>query len=552
MGVSGARRAFTLIELMVVVALFAIVSAVLIPNLIRARERARQNATLAEQLTEEPRPKGSPPLLEGIALELALESEPLRVGLDVANRYRLQYRGESRWSPGGEGSRRVLFELPVGVEQVEGLLLEVDSQGSWVEPEGVVYGRDFVAWTAPAEAFPLRSRLSYSAQGTDRLTLPWPAATKIRELTAQLRWSSPAGASFPLSSLRPQEEPGGLYRWQAQNVLNPAPIEVAFGAVDSPLAQAGQLFRLTGLALLLFGGGFWYLAELYQLGSLRDFRFGSFLLLAMTYSSFFVTVAVLSLDGRLPTTACLLLSMAFCLPLLAFHVSQLVDRRFALRYALPLALVTLSLVVIGVYGGTWRPVGLLVLALLVLAFLTASHRPFRRRQQEREAARAQALAQAQRGNAEVKARARQVEAALTSCLESTDLPAGFRALVTFCHSELSGLLGQSAWTQEQLEQQTQQWQEAIAAAESVLEDWQHQREQQRQERQRNPARGLHCCYCGAAEAPGRFCGACGRRQPERVPCPSCQSEVSISAADLSPQQSYHCCDCGSVVRPSVA
>ena len=49
-----------------------------------------------------------------------------------------------------------------------------------------------------------------------------------------------------------------------------------------------MLFRFVGLAVLLFGAGFWYLSEQHKPGALNGFRWSHFLLLATIYSLFFV------------------------------------------------------------------------------------------------------------------------------------------------------------------------------------------------------------------------------------------------------------------------
>jgi prepilin-type N-terminal cleavage/methylation domain-containing protein len=540
-------RAFTLIELMIVVGIIAIFSAILVPSFLRARENSRlkSQAPVAQQPAA--RPTGSPPLLERADLRMTLEVQPLRVGLDVANRYQLEHQGEFLWSAGGPGPRLVMFELPVGVDQVEGLVVEYRQGEEWVEPQNVIYGSDFLAWEAPAEVFPLQTRLAYGARGADRLAYVWPKASKIRQLQATLRMSDQAQAVLPLGSLRPTSQADGRYDWTLQNVLSPAPIEVELSAMDSPLGQAGRLFRLTGLALLLFGAGFWYLAELYRAGSLRDFGFGSFLLLALTYSSFFVSVAVLSLDGRFSTATCLAISMAIGLPLLTFHVSQLVDPRFAISRALPLALVTLSLVLLGVYGGSWRPLGFLSLALLGLGFLTATYRPFRRTLDSRAERQRQALAKACERFAELRKAGRRLEATMLARanagqanLEESQfgqLQERVRSLRRALDTSPSTTLEGQEWANSSLQQ-------ALDLAQETLDQIQEVEQELRRESETANPKTPHCSYCGAAGLGGRYCGDCGTKLPLVKACSGCKSEILVPTHLLPPGQAYHCADCG--------
>lgn len=536
---------------MIVVAVFAVISAVLIPNFIRARENARQTAQQrAENAKPEPRPEGAEPLLESADVDLALQVEPLRVGLDVANRYVLEHQSRFLWSAGDSkpgplpDQRLILFTLPAGVDQVEGLLFEVGRDNSWSEPQEVTYGSDFIAWRAPASAFPLETRLTYRAHGSDRLVYSWPEASKIRQLRASLTMGGQTEqALMPLGSLRPDEQSGSRYTWRLNNALAPAPIEVELSALDSPLGRAGRLFRLTGVALLLFGAGFWYLAELYKIGSLKDFRFGSFFLLALTYSSFFVSAAVLGVDGRWSAPAYLSLSLAISLPLLIFHVSQLVDPRFAWTRAVPLALSTLGLVLLGVYGGELRPLGFLALALMAIGFLTATYRPFRRAQEYRKSLADQALARALKDFEELRRQGREVSGALISRLESdgklgelytAELKSHLKALQNSLDIAKPTSLEACEWNGSALAQ-------ALERAREVCE---RLAGPTRSADGRVESRGLHCCYCGCAGSGGPYCSQCGKRMPVAWDCPGCQAVVSIPISLLPMGQAFHCVDCG--------
>ncbi len=540
-------RAFTLIELMIVVAIFAVLSAILIPNLIRAKERARMSKEGVDSVQAMPRPEGLPPLLESAVLVLDLHVQPLRVGLDIANRYQLETQGEFRLSAGGSGTHLVLFELPEGVDQVEGLVVQVRSQdGNWQDPENLVYARDFLAWQVPAEEFPIEVRLAYGASGTDRLVQRWPHASKIKNLQVTLTTGQQAALTLPLGSLRPTHQVEGRYDWELENVLSPAPIAIELSALDSPLAQAGQLFRLTGLAVLLFGAGFWYLAELYRVGSLRDFGFGSFLLLALTYSSFFVSVAVLSLDGRLSTPVYLLVSLGLCLPLLVFHVSQLVDSRFALTRAFPLALLTLCLVLLGVYGGGWRALGFLILGMLILGFMTATYRPFRQTQEQRIQYEEELLSQARRVWEELNGRGRSLESTLLSQLKNDQiLGDGHASRLRDRVAALGQVLDQSpSTTYEGLNWGIEQLQRVVHLAQESLSQVEAVETESQMAKVSTAKQGRHCSFCGAPGMTGRYCGDCGSHLPENRVCAGCSLEVPVPVSLLPTGQAFHCHGCG--------
>ena len=154
-------------------------------------------------------------------------------------------------------------------------------------------------------------------------------------------------------------------------------------ARDAPreLSPVALLLRLAGIAVLLFGGGFWYAVELRQPGRLDTFRLGHFLLLGATYSLFFVVFAVL---GAHDVDAWLAVAIAagVSYPLLALHVTAIAGARFALTSALPLALLTTGFVVNGVYGGEVRAYVYLGMLCAGLAFTTWTY-PQLARGQER-------------------------------------------------------------------------------------------------------------------------------------------------------------------------
>lgn len=125
--------------------------------------------------------------------------------------------------------------------------------------------------------------------------------------------------------------------------------------------------------MLLFGAGFWYLSEQAQPGQLDGFRLGHFLLLALTYSLFFVIFAVLEFHGGLQTPFSMLVATLFSLPLLILHVSRILSRKFAVTRVMPLAIFTLGLVVNGVYGAAARDYVFIGAAIGIIGFVTLSY-----------------------------------------------------------------------------------------------------------------------------------------------------------------------------------
>lgn len=529
---------------MVVVAAFAILSAILVPNFIKAREKARLNAEMQQSLLPEPAalPKGKAPQLSRADINIGLEVKPVRVGLDVANRYQIDHRGLYEFASSGEGEQVLIFELPEALQQVESLRLHIQQRGDWVEPPDVIYDRGFVAWVVPAESFPLVARLNYRALGQDELVYPWPVVGKMENLKVELSLTESAEMKLPLWGIRPSSQEGSDYFWAFESLIAPAPIVLEFSALNSPLGQVGQLFRLSGLALLLFGAGFWYLAELYKIGSLKDFRMGSFFLLAGTYWSFFIAVAVLGFDGRMSAPLYIALSMALTLPLLVFHVRQLVDFRFALTRALPLALFTLSLVLLGVYGGGIRHLGFLGFGLLSVAFLTATYRPYVETQNIRKRRIQEQEAELARQCQSLREQAQELQTAMMLRLESSPpLSPLFANSLGECLEDLTGNLSlareSSEWYQRTLEKSLTQGKRILEQSRGV--------DLERQTKRKEKAKAkLHCVRCGAASLGGCYCGQCGRVLASFTDCGGCKATLVIPSDLLPEGQPYHCPHCG--------
>jgi hypothetical protein len=88
---------------------------------------------------------------------------------------------------------------------------------------------------------------------------------------------------------------------------------------------------------------------------------------------FFVIFAVLEFHGRLTTPLSMAVSGLFSLPLLVLHVSRVLDLRFAITRVLPLAVLTLGLVVNGVYGGAFRDYGFIAATIFIIGYATIAY-----------------------------------------------------------------------------------------------------------------------------------------------------------------------------------
>ena len=338
------------------------------------------------------------------------------------------------------------------------------------------------------------------------------------------------------------------------------------------LSQVGGLVELAGPSVLLFGAGFWYAVELHQPGRLDAFRLGHFLLLAATYSLFFVIFGVLGAQ-EVPSWLAIAIAATIALPLLIAHVATIVNLRFALRSALPLSLMTMGLVVNHVYGDTAKSFVYLGVACVVVAFVTLSYPQLVRGHESRRLRLEAQLDDALAGMTKEALTTRQTIAnskALLAVQDPEQLEAlrewverrtdhASRLLVdceSACsiHAEMicatqrmprANLRRNATKIVDQLHNHLPQVRTAVEQAMQALAS---HRQQRRSEPQTS---GTHCMACGQpGDAEGQFCAACGTPTPERRQCQRCDTVLPLPRhllAAVNRKQTppvTHCCSCG--------
>jgi len=365
------RRAFTLIELMIVVALVALIAAVLVPNFLRARERARSRhlpSAPAEKARAVSPPASAGPLvhIELLRSQMRLRGWSSRMGMDVVNRYSLEVLCQFELS--AEGGRELRVPFPRLSEEASNVAVEVETpQGrqtyrAWqVSPWGLVI---------QAPAGHCRMWVRYLAQGKDQMLLDLPPAPRRENLRLELSLEPGLQAVLAQSSLQPTSGSSSCWVWEFRNLVSDSPLVLELPVSHSLMGKVFTLCRLAGGAVFLFGLGFWYLGELYRPGQLSSFGWGHFLMLALNYCLFFPVLAVLSLSQELALSQALPATALVSLPLLSLHVWRSVDLRFALLYNLPLALATLAVVVGGVFVENFRDLLFVSAGVLAIAFAT--------------------------------------------------------------------------------------------------------------------------------------------------------------------------------------
>ncbi len=384
-------RAFTLIELTVVVVIIGVLASLAMPAAMRARDRSSLKAAHIEQMKEaagnhripfEKGDRGIIPIVEAFSANLSLNSDYQRVGLEVYSRYQLSGAGtiSFRGSRESEQDVRVEIPFPEGTVEASNVYFRfISDTGSSMEPEDVTYHQKGIFWTGKVPAGEtLHAEFGFTSLGTEVAAIVFPPARRLSNVALTLDLSKSEAREITSYSLIPTEYDEGVYTWNFDNLVSDRNITVKIPGAESPGGRLLTLFRFVAVAVFLFGAGFLYMNESKAPGRLDKFRLGHFSLLALTYSLFFIIFGVIIYREHLTVVPALLIAGVCSIPLLMIHVAKITDASFAVRHILPLAIVTLALVVTGVYGGSFRDYGFLLLLIAVTAYLTITFKPRRR------------------------------------------------------------------------------------------------------------------------------------------------------------------------------
>ena len=378
------KNGFTLIELMVVVVIIAIISALVVPLIIgglnKEKPKEVDKAIRSDSVKTQVRPE--PATIRPVTL-----SADIKVNLDPRH-YLHRFKVYTIFSANFQGDFvfqnkdmnnnliKLTFPFPKGTTQAKDVSFKIlDDQGLFVEPEGVKYNLIGISWIGqlpPGQA--LKVKVAYSAQGRDMFEYIGPGSGRAGLFKLKLNIKGVNPDYIPADALQPNEIKDDYFLWDYNNLITDRKVIVELPGAMSPIGRTILLSKLAALAVLLFGIGFLYLSELRQPGSLDDFRWGHFLLLALNYFLFFVIFIVLSLSGKLAPWLSIPLSAILSLPLLMMHVTRVLDKSFALKNVLPLAIFTLAIVVAGVYGGAYKKYIYIIFVVMAVAFLTITYR----------------------------------------------------------------------------------------------------------------------------------------------------------------------------------
>ncbi len=395
--VAGLRRShgwlgggFTLIELLIVVVIISVIAAVAIPSMLsRLASTQDEMADMPDEPIRQAPPsavagerpgggRGLPPVIESSTIELDLRASHVLDGFRVFTRYVADYSATFvvRNADPVVDTITLSFPFPPDINEARGVSLQfLDAQGNLSDPPQVSYGLEGIEWTGSVEpGATVTAVVTYTAQGRDAFVYDVVGRGRSGTVQVDLRLRNAPRAVVPPGALQPAERDGSLLSWRFDALITNKSIVVELPAGTSPLGRVILVLQLAGLAVLVFGGGFWYLSEGQAPGRLDDFRWGHFLLLALNYSMFFGIFAVLGYQGS-PTVA-LTTAAVVSLPLLTLHGVRITDAWFTVTRIMPLAVLTLATVFSGVFLDQQRPIVFLTVTVVAIAFLTVTYEPW--------------------------------------------------------------------------------------------------------------------------------------------------------------------------------
>lgn len=384
------KKAFTLIELMIVFAIISIIAVIIIPAFLKAREKAkRQGGEKTGQVTavsdevlrktrELPyriKPEGKLPLFSSESIKIVLSVKPHRIGMDVYNRFEADFKGQFLLKGIKNEPVRLDFRFPQGTTEARDVSLKFITETGAEEPENIIYDREGIYWVGSLpEDKEIKAEISFIALGRNSFEYALPPSQRANMVELELTMKESPVYIIPDWALQPTSVTGTVVSWKFNNLVTDRDVTVEFPEALSPMGRVVLMCKLVGIAVLFFGLGFWYLCALYRPEGLISFRFPHFLLLALTYSLFFVIFGVIGFRGDVSTVAAIGISAALSLPLLTLHVSRIIDMKFALTRNLVFSIFTLVLVINGVYGGDYRDYIFIGAVFIVIAFLTLTFR----------------------------------------------------------------------------------------------------------------------------------------------------------------------------------
>lgn len=389
------KNGFTLIELLVVVGIIGIVFAILVPNVLRARDRLKNKnieqsmilknisndkiildeSSRQKKYIEEKRYELPETISTNIKIDLSRNN--FVKGFDVYTLFNAKFNGEFVLANKNKTNNlvKIFFRFPQNATQVNQVQFKIkDKKGNFIEPDDLIYDSNSISkYIQLKYKESVTVKISYIAEGYDNYIYDSNENISSKSFKMQINLKDAQEDFIPENSLQPTQIKNNSFIWDYKNVVTEGKIIVELPTTTSPIGRIILFFKLSGFAVLLFGLGLIYISGLDKPERLDTFRFGHFLLLALTYSLFFINFIVLSLGKEITSITAMVISALFSIPLLMLHVSKAWGKFFALTRVLPLTIFTLGIVINGVYGEDYKRYIFLVFLFITISFFILSY-----------------------------------------------------------------------------------------------------------------------------------------------------------------------------------